>query len=286
VTSPDIQPALPARVARLRRALIKTIPRIPNDRASLDHMERKHLGELLIDYFSWRSRYVGARPRDIVIEAGADATPLWAAHRVGIDAFLDKVRQGKDLTAHLSLLPHSEGYAPAVRADPAARWADKDFLLNATNYHHFHLGTKVEARGHIERTNNLLFAEVTRETFRAIGLFDHDVFKLGSTENLRYLTVRDSLTRQQAPQGMVVIEAVLATSGHPVHVVNYAAHCARLIRDTDPVLDDRTTVDRLYQQAGRSPPDKVRAEWMLVHLDLCIHDRGGDTTFCIAKGWN
>lgn len=284
--TPADPPALPPRVARLRRALIKAIPRLPNDRASLAHMEQKHLAELLIDYFSWRSRYVGARPRRVTIARGADATPRWAAHRAGVEALLAKVRSGDDLTAHLSLLPRSAGYAPEARTDPAARWTDKDFLLNAGNHHHFHLGTTLEARGHVARTDDVLFAEVTRETFGVIGLFGHDVFERGSAENRRYLAAHAATRRGQAPPLTVVIESLLATSGHPVHIVNHAGHCARLIRDLDPLLDGRATLDTYYAQAGLPPPEKIRAEWMLHHLDLCVHDRANDMTFVLAKGWN
>lgn len=40
----------PPRIKKLRRDLIKAIPRVPNNKASLQHMERKHLTDLLIDY--------------------------------------------------------------------------------------------------------------------------------------------------------------------------------------------------------------------------------------------
>ena len=278
-------PELAPRIARLRRELIKAIPRIPNDRTSLQHMEQKHLGDLLIDYFSWRSRYVGVRPRAVTIAPGAAAASLWAAHRPGIDALLDKVQRGDDLTAHVSLQPHREGYAPAARADPAERWADKDFLLNASNLHHFHLGARTEAKGHIERTDALLFAEIDRATFRAIGVFDHRVFERGSPENLRFLEARDA-ARPPAPPDMVVIETLLATSGHPVHVVTHAVRCTRLVRQLDARLDDSSTLATLYRDAGWPVPEKTRPEWMLRHLDLALLDRANDRGFVLAEGWN
>ena len=105
----------PPRIKKFRRELIKAIPRVPNDRASLLHMQQKPLSSLLVDYGNWRSRYVGQRPRTVSIEPAAQADTRWFAHAPTIEAFLDKVRRGGDLTPHLSLEPHTRGYAAAVR---------------------------------------------------------------------------------------------------------------------------------------------------------------------------
>jgi hypothetical protein len=58
----QVTAAEPPRIKKFRRDLIKAIPRAPNNKASLQHMEGKHLTDLLIDYINWRSRYVGERP--------------------------------------------------------------------------------------------------------------------------------------------------------------------------------------------------------------------------------
>jgi hypothetical protein len=273
------------RVARLHRALVKAIPRIPNDRASRDAVQQKSLASLLIDYFSWRGRSVGARPRTVEIDPAATSSPLWMRHRLGIEAFLEKVRRGHDLTPHLSLKAHADGYAPAASIDPAARWDDKDFVLNASNLHHFHVGTSTENRGHIARTDEILFAEVTRDQLRILGLFDHEAFTFGTAEHLRFLAAQER-ARPKAPPDVALIGTLLATSGHPVHVVNYAAHCARRIRDIDPLLDGRETLDDLYREAGQAPPDRTRPEWVLAHLDLVLFDRANNRAFGIAQGWN
>jgi hypothetical protein len=77
-----------SRIEKLRLELVRTIPRFPNDRKSLLHMQQKHLTDLLIDYINWRARYVGIRPRQIEIEPAAKADPRWSAMAVQIEAFL------------------------------------------------------------------------------------------------------------------------------------------------------------------------------------------------------
>ena len=78
----------------------------------------------------------------------------------------------------LSTLPHNHGYTPAAdpRTPGAHTWADKDFLSNVMGLHHFHLGLTMEG-DHVARTNEVLFASVTRDEFEILGLFDHAAFE-------------------------------------------------------------------------------------------------------------
>ncbi len=277
----------PPRIKKFRRELIKVIPRVPNNRASMLHMQQKHLTDLLIDYVNWRSRYIGQRPRTVSIEPAAQADPRWSAHAVAIADFLDKVRRGDDLTPHLSIEPHTRGYAPASRAagaPPVDRWSDKDFLLNVMGYHHFHLGTKVQKRGHVDRTDDLIFAEVHRDTFNVNTVFGHDVFDPNAAQRHRLWTVHDQVAYRGVPPGSVVVPAMIATSGHTVHVVRYAQRCAKLIRDIEPKLDDPTYLSTLYQPPQGAP--KSKPEWAFVHLDFAIYDVPNRAMLTLQKGWN
>ena len=54
------------RFGTFREGLIKQIPRLPNDRASLTALRSKNHTELLIIYMSWRLRHVAVRARKVV----------------------------------------------------------------------------------------------------------------------------------------------------------------------------------------------------------------------------
>ena len=278
----------PPRIKKFRRDLIKAIPRVPNNKASLQHMEGKHLTDLLIDYINWRSRYVGQRPRTVSIEPAAQADPRWSSHAAAIKSFLDKVERGDDLTPHLSIEPHTRGYAPAARAPgatPDDRWSDKDFLLNIMGFHHFHLGTTKQKRGHVDRTDDLVFAEVGRDTFRVIAIFGHDVFEKSSAERMRLWSVHDEVAFRGVAPGSVVVPAMIATSGHTLHVVQYAQHCAQIIREFEPKLDDPEYVRNLYTPPEEAPA-KSKVSWGFRHLDLAIYDAAKPVFVILKKGWN
>jgi hypothetical protein len=291
---PDIAPKSveppkePARIKKFRRALVKAIPRFPNDRTALRHMQQKHLPELLVDYLNWASRYVGARPRAVTVEPVVKADPRWSALSPAIEAFLGKVRCGEDLTPHLSIAPHTRGYAPAARSQGATaedKWSDKDFLLNTLGYHHFHLGTALEKRGRAARTNDLVFAQVTRDELRVIAIFDHAVFDAGSAERMRLWQLHEEIAFRGVPAGTFVVRGSIATSGHKLHVVRYAQHCARLIKELEPKLDDPEFVRGLYKPLEEAPV-KPKPEWAFHHLDLAIYDMAKPGLLIVQKGWN
>lgn len=288
-TEPKKPVPVPPRIERLRRKLIAEIPRFPNDRGSLAHMKQKGLGELLIDYLNWQSRYVGIRPRKVTIEPSAACDPLWAAHQPAIKILLEKVERGEDLTPQLSIQPHTKGYSPQARRQGATAeevWSDKDFLLNTMGYHHFHLGTQIEPRGHAARTDQIIFARVTRTDFTVVAIFSHDVFEPGSAERNRLMEIGDAIATRNAPPGSVVMSGMIATSGHALHISAYAARCAQLIRDLDPKLDGRQYLDEIHTDGGLPLLPKYKPEWIMRHLDLGIHERAGNTFFLVQKGWS
>jgi hypothetical protein len=277
------------RVVRLQRELVKAIPRFPNDRASLRHMQRKPFSEVMIDYLNWRSRYVGVRPRAVTIERSADNEPHWTTARPALLAFLEKVEEGQDLTPHLSLAPHTKGYTPAARGQNATadeRWSDKDFLLNVMGYHHFHLGTTTAAAGQVNRTDLIVFARVTRDAFVLIAIFDHSVFETCSAERIRLWTLHDKMTSQGASPGSVVLSGMITMSGHSLTVVQSALDYVRQIRTVDANLGDTVFVRKLFQDADLSIPLKPKFEWGLRHLDLLLVEHSSQTRFLIRRGWS
>lgn len=268
------------RIKAFRRDLISALPRFPNNKASLQTLESKDLTDLLIAYIGWRLRYVGQRPRKVTGQENLANDPRAAALRANIDAFIQEVEAGGDLTPYLSIEPHTRGYSPA--ADPgnpsADAWADKDFLLNVMGLHHFHLGLTKEEKGHMKRTNEVIFASVTRDDFEIIGLFDHAAFEYD--DNSAMTPERNKLwkvftTRQEA----AALPGQLMTGGYggygitmassPVAVVRAAQRHVKILQEIDPKLDDSLYVRGLYDG---SSPEKPKLCWHYNHLDFGLFD--------------
>ena len=158
-------------------------------------------------------------------------------------------------------------------------------------FYHFHLGEKFETAGHAERTNDMLFARVNREDFTAIGLFNHSVFERTgdeemSAERKRLWNVFDMHTSRGVPPGSVVISSLIATSGHPIHVVRTAQEYSRIIYDIDSKFDDPSFAHEVYGRSKVNVPAKVKFEWALNFSDLGIHEARSNHLFVLRRGFN
>jgi len=283
------------RIKQFRLSIVRDIPKFPNDKATKQALEAKSLSALLIDYMNWASRLVAPRPRSVTIEPTATNDPRWKNLSAEITAFLEKVRKGEDLTPHLSLDAHTLGYTPAASKKEAGvdRWADKDFLLTVMGYHHFHLGLTIEVAGHATRTNEVLFASVTREHFDVVALFDHSVFEVDhapttimNSERQRLWNIFDQRTMRGVPPGSVVIPAMVTTSGHALHFVTMANYYARIVREIDPKLDDKDYVAGLYRDSGMPVPAKPKLRWHLHYLDIGLLDETARVLLVLKHGPN
>jgi len=116
----------------------------------------KDAKELTVRYFNAVFRRVPALPRCIQ-KATAFACP--ANLVTGLHLLETKVTSGDDLTPHLSRLNKKPAF--------------NDLMLNSWHIYHFHLGTKMESDGYVERSNPLLFALVDGSNFFEIGFFSH-----------------------------------------------------------------------------------------------------------------
>lgn len=280
------------RIKKLRSEVINALPKFPNNRETKEALEHMPLATLLIHYLNWMSRYISVKPRKIIIQPAVTADRRWKLLKEPIKSFLEKVRTGENLTPHLSIQPHSKGYSPTTseQGPDVDRWADKDFLLNAMGFHHFHLGTVLESKGHVNRTDDVLFARVTREEFTASGIFDHSVFEPTgeemSEERKRLWAIFDKHTCRGVPPGSFVIASPIATSGHPIHVVTTAQQYSRVIRELDPKLDNPEFLKELYGGAGTEIPSNPKLEWALNFSDLCIHEKNHSHLFLLRRGFN
>lgn len=273
------------RVKRFRKEIIKVIPRVPNNKLSLNALQSKSLTDLLIVFINWQLRFVGQWERAVVIEDSANNDPRWNLLNDQIERFLDKVKKGEDLTPFLSLEASKRGFSLAADAPAPSEdaWDDKDFLLSVMGYHHFHLGEVRPGIAHAGRTNEVLFAHVTRETFTVLAILDHSVFDTPDnpseslTRDREFLwSIFDERSMRGTLPGSIVVPSMVATSGHSLNAVMAAMEYARVIRIIDPKLDDPDFVRSLYEGSEIESVDTKKLAWHFRHLDLGVFDASSD----------
>lgn len=276
------------RVINFKEHLIKTIPRKPNNKETLKLIQDKSLTDILIIYLNWAARIVPARKRRVIIEPALTADKRWRSISSGVNSLLEKVRKSEELTPHLSLKSYKEGFCP-LEKHPDGKidsWSDKDLLLNVMGYHHFHLGIELEKAGHVKRTDDVLFAEVTREEFIAIGLFNHSVFEGGresaelTLERKKLWVLFDERSSRGIPPGSVYMPYSIASSGHRTDHVMQAIRYADIIRQIDAKLDDPSYLSEIFGVTERAAVARLKPKWHLNHSDLGVLDER-TSSFCV-----
>lgn len=280
------------RIKRLKNKLIRDLPFFPNEKETLEELEGQCIGDVLIHYLHWKTRHVPSRVRRVQISPDVTSDSRWGSLKDNINALLDKVRSGEDLAPHLSIKAHRQGYTPRQRvADGKAdSWDDKDQILNTKGFHHFHLDMEVKVSGMSKRTDDVLFAFVTRDAFHAVAIFDHSVFDSSlkdgelNEERERMWKIHKKHTTLGMEPGSAYMSNVIMTSGHPMYLVQMADRYADTIISTDAKLDDRLFVNEIYDQGKLPRPDKFKLEWHIEGLDLGILDKKNGVFFNAIQG--
>lgn len=276
----------------LKANLIRELPFFPNDKATLLELESQNLGDILIHYLHWKTRLVPARPRTTQIAPEVTADRRWKRIKEGVNGLLHKIRQGEDVTPHLSKRVHQYGYTPVqrIKNGEVDSWEDKDQLLNTKGFHHFHLSMIIQTTGLVERTDEVLLAHISREKFHAIGVFDHTVFDPPRTNNelsderKRMWELHEKHVTFGMPSGTVYLSNPITTAGHPLHLLQVADFYSNIILECDKKLRERSFASQLYAQIKNSPPQKFKFEWYINGLDLGLLDRKNGHLFILHKG--
>lgn len=281
------------RLNKLKNDLVESIPRFPNNKSTLQALQAMRLTDLLIVFLSWKVRLVGDRPRSVKRSEVLNSDPRAAALKPNIEAFLRAVESGEDLTPYLSLGAQSDGFTPADKNHPKGLWADKDFLLNVMGFHHFHLGLTKESAGHYQRTNEVLFALVSRDEFEVVGIFTHDAFAhddqgaITPERRSLWAAYQKRLSEGRLPGEMYIGGMAgmgIAGSGVPIAIVQMAFHYVRKINEYEKNLESFDFAKTLYSE-GKIPA-KSKFIWSFDHLDLVLIDEGAAQRVRIIKGPN
>ncbi len=277
---------------KFKNELIKNLPFFPDDKNTLTELKSYNLDKVLFYFLHWATRQIPRRERRVHRYTELTSDKRYKSYKEQINLLLNKVRNGEDLTPYLSLRAHKKGYTPRYRIlnGDAKSWEDKDQILNTKGFHHFHLNMTVQNTGLSLRTNEVLFAKVTRDSFHAVALFDHSVFDQLSDSELtdersRMWDIYDKyITFGMAPDTGYMSNPI-TTSGHPLAIKLMARDYAHIINEHDGKLTDRQFINDLYGQSEKPSPSRFKLEWYIHGLDLCILDKKNNVNFVVKKGY-
>ena len=220
------------RLEKFKKELIQDIPKVPNNRNTIKELEDDSLSSVIFHFVHWKHRFVAQRPRKIVFyidKNSIEERPKWEKLENNLEAFFKKVKDGENLTLHLSNYVNKRGYVSRseLQNGKYGRWHDKDMYLNCMSFYHFHLGLNIDQKtGMIDRTKEVLFAKIDRDEFCILGIFDHAVFheteseeEFIKCEKEKLWKTFDNVNRTSTNESNApILQTVQTFSGHPVHI--------------------------------------------------------------------
>jgi len=160
-------------------------------------------------------------------------------------------------------------------------------------FYHLHLGHTREGAKISGRTDEVIFAKVDREHFTVVGIFDHTVFdetnhitQAMSSERQRLWEIFEKFSMQGAPANSIIVPSSIMLSGHSLRIVQLAQKYTAIIRDRDPMLDDRSYLNSLYGETGILAPKNPKPEWYLRGTDIGVFDRATNLYVVYGNGFN
>jgi hypothetical protein len=151
----------------IRARILSELTLSPGD----PELHSKALGDLLLIYGNWRSRFISSRSRRVHRSSELFVNPKATQYVNALDAIESDIKAGVDLTRYLSRgVTHAYVPSSATPAKTHQR-RDRDLLVAEWGVHHLHLSTRVEADGFVKRTGDLLFA-----TFRDSDAYFIDIY--------------------------------------------------------------------------------------------------------------
>jgi len=134
----------------MRSEVLAYLPRDAANTALNAELEASDTMHLLIRYLNWRDRLVHAHPRVVMLSREILANPLYLENLGRLEKLCDVIRNGVDLTPHLSERVKF-GYLPRDPFKPMKDDPSLDLMLNEWGMHHLHISHDINERGFVIR---------------------------------------------------------------------------------------------------------------------------------------
>jgi hypothetical protein len=158
-------------------------------------------------------------------------------------------------------------------------------VLNRLGLHHFHVATATPSNPK-GRGNHLVFGQVSETEFTIVAISDHDAFKLGSPESLRFHQTCESYICREMEPGAAYMLGPVMSSGHPVDLVKFADACSLRMEQLDPLLETPDLIDQIYTDQTVERPTKPKFRWDFQDLNFGLLETRTNVFFCFYRFWD
>lgn len=142
--------------ADVKSEILQNLSYDRSDTATVSALNGMKMGDLLNIFINWLSRHVHPHPRNIFLSSELKSNPDFQKNIAQINKIIDKIKNGGDISPHLSRRVLT-GYSLPQKTKKLHNRKDLDMLLNDWGIHHLHISDVIDSDGFVIRGDLLLF---------------------------------------------------------------------------------------------------------------------------------
>ncbi|WP_234686386.1 hypothetical protein [Comamonas aquatica] len=270
-------------IVSLKERLVSVIPYVPRNAESKSFLLNKDISDLLHIHHFWRQRFIQASPRKFFAPSNVRNDPLYVQLKKRIEPLKRKIEAGEDVSAYLSSRAHERAIDISDYKKSCSFSASRDQLLVCEGFFHLHLAPRPE------RTDEILVAQVTPETFEVVGIFTHELFDESglNPSYSKYDKAIDAYLARRLPSGGAFLGGpgggLQNAAGSSVVSTFWATRCYRVLIAVELYsagLEGFTI--KLYDEIFTRKPSFVKPIWDVTNDGyLLIRDRKNKCEFWV-----
>ncbi len=269
-------------VKKLKKALVKEIPFVPNNSDSKNFLLGLELGQLIHIHDSWKQRMILPQPRRVHAAGYVRNDLLYIENKELIRHLRKQIEAGEDVNLYLSDAIRKASFKVENFRNTGTFNGSRDRMLVCEGFYHFHLAA------YPQRTDEILIGIVRDDFVDFLGIFTHEIFKdinqSNSEMHNKYEKSINEYVQRKFPEGGVFIGGVGGG------LQNMAGSSTSSSFNQIDKIRSITWIEvycggieaftrKLYCDLHSRNPQKVNPEWVIEHRSLIIYDRANKVKF-------
>lgn len=265
-------------IIRFKKQLVLELPYAPDCKESKEYLLSLDICEIVHIYDFWQQRLIHPQPRKVVVSSKIRNSPLYLRNRERIKIILDRVSNGLDIKKYLSHKAHNATFEVEKFKKDRSFNSFRDQLLICEGFHHLHLEELPN------RTDEVLIAHVTSNTFEIVQIASHDLFERDAETLAGYEKHINEFLLSKNPNGVFYVGGagggMQNLAGSSIESSFNQIHVTKALKNVEITNGGiEKYVKHLYRKIHNRTPQYVNPEWRMRGREIYIYDKKNKEQF-------
>ena len=265
-------------IIKFKRQLISELPYAPNNKESDNYLLSLDIGDIVHIYDFWQQKLIHSQPRKTVVSGKVRNSHFYINNKEKIKALLSRINNGLDVNGYLSHKAHNAVFEVEKFKQNRSFNSFRDQILICEGFHHLHL------EEFPKRTNEVLIAHVTSNTFEVVQVANHDLFENNAAAFAEYNKHIDDFLLSKNPNGGVFIGGagggMQNLAGSSIYSTFKQIHIRKILQNVEIANGGiENYVKNIYLNIHNRTLQYIDPEWRMLGNEIVIYDKKNKNEF-------